>query len=143
MSATATWSGTIAFGMVVIPIQLSAATAASVEEARSARHPPKKSSKADRDGKRSVCPPDVTDLDRSGVRHVLDPAPPPEGLPDLLNRARITHIGPTRGSLRATSTSAITSWRARSLGSCAMTSTASSSTTTPYLGSLCEQPAPP
>ncbi|MFI7315089.1 hypothetical protein [Streptomyces hygroscopicus] len=40
--------------------------------------------------------------------------------------------GQARGSIRATSTRAITSRRASSLGSCAMTSTASSSTTTPY-----------
>ncbi len=40
--------------------------------------------------------------------------------------------GQTRGSILATSTSAITSRRAWSCGSCASTSTASSSTTTPY-----------
>jgi hypothetical protein len=39
--------------------------------------------------------------------------------------------GQACGSIRATSTSAITSRRARSSGSCAMTSTTSSSTTTP------------
>jgi hypothetical protein len=40
--------------------------------------------------------------------------------------------GQACGFIRATSTSAITSWRAWSSGSCAMTYTASSSATTPY-----------
>ncbi|MFB7934030.1 hypothetical protein ACFC4C_33480 [Streptomyces sp. NPDC056039] len=50
----------------------------------------------------------------------------------LFEGAGVHAAGQARGSIRAASTSALTSFRARPSGSCAMTSSASSSNTTPY-----------
>ncbi|WP_069766756.1 hypothetical protein [Streptomyces sp. LUP30] len=66
------------------------------------------------------------------MRHVLDSALSAERLPDLLHGSRVPYVGPGPRVHPRDLTSAITSWRARLSGSCAKTSTASSSTTTPY-----------
>ncbi|MFJ8945033.1 hypothetical protein ACIRG4_17670 [Streptomyces sp. NPDC102395] len=76
--------------------------------------------------------PDVADLDRSDVRHGQDPGPPPERLPDLLHRARVTDIGPGPPIESLDLHGRHHLLEGLAVGNCAMTSTASSSTTTPY-----------